>query len=65
MSYNGSMKYSATGGTGGANGSLSFKKQSPSRILGDYQMTMVNKAFKDFWEKAVMRNERKEEITVA
>ena len=45
MSYNGSMKYSGTGGTGGPNGSLSFKKHSPSKILGDYQMIMVNKAF--------------------
>ena len=42
------MKYSATGGTGGLNGSLSFKKHSPSKILGDYQMVMVNKAFQDF-----------------
>lgn len=48
MSYQGSMKYSATGGTGGPNGSLSFKKHSPSKVLGDYHMIMVNKAFQDF-----------------
>lgn len=45
MSYNGSIKYSATGGTGGHYGSLSFKKPGASRVLGDYQMSMVNKAF--------------------
>jgi hypothetical protein len=48
-SYNASKKYSATGGTGGENGSsLNRRLKNPSKVLGDYHMTMINKAFADF-----------------
>ena len=55
-SYYSSKKYSATGGTGGytdgngGNMSQSFhrKFKTPTKVLGDYQMVMVNKAFIDF-----------------
>ena len=47
-SFRSSNKYSATGGTGGPNAYLSFRKASSSRVLGDYHMAMVNKAFAEF-----------------
>ncbi len=54
-SYFSSKRYSATGGTGGAvysghnSSSNHFKKnKSPTKVLGDYHMMMINKAFKDF-----------------
>ena len=43
-SFYSSKKYSATGGTGGIN----HRSKSPSKVLGDYQMQMINKAFLDF-----------------
>lgn len=42
-----SKNYSATGGTG-EEVTLTRKKQNQSRVLGDYQMSMINKAFIEF-----------------
>jgi len=44
-SFYSSKKYSGTGGTGG---SYNRSKASPSKVLGDYQISMINKAFADF-----------------
>lgn len=46
-SFYSSNKYSATGGTGG-HASFHRKFKSPTKVLGDYQMVMINKALKDF-----------------
>ena len=45
-----SAKYSATGGTGGIMGLQNINRSgvSPTRVLGDFQMNMVNKAFENF-----------------
>jgi len=48
QSYYSSKKYSATGGTGGPHSSIIIKKHSPTKVLGDYHMIMINKAFADF-----------------
>ena len=42
-----SKKFSATGGTGGLSQNLA-KFKSPTKVLGDFQMVMINKAFIDF-----------------
>lgn len=49
QSFYSSKKYSATGGTGGPHSSIIIKKNSPTKVLGDYHMVMINKAFADFW----------------
>lgn len=43
-SFYSSKKYSGTGGTGGTN----YRSKSPGKVLGDYQISMINKAFADF-----------------
>ena len=47
-SFNSSKKYSATGGTGGGLAMSTRTKYTPTKVLGDYQLAMVNKAFADF-----------------
>ena len=57
-----------SGGTGRANPKLSGlkfaghksgghmrKHGSPSRVLGDFQMQIVNKAFADFWTQNIIK----------
>lgn len=53
--YYSSKKYSATGGTGGegalysgVNSYHNRKTRSPTKVLGDYHMVIINKAFVDF-----------------
>lgn len=47
-SYYSSKKYSATGGTGGLSSTVHRKIKMPTKVLGDYQLQMINKAFTDF-----------------
>ena len=43
-----SKKYSATGGTGGLSSTVHRKIKMPTKVLGDYQLQLVNKAFLNF-----------------
>ena len=48
-SVNSSKQYSATGGTGGeGSGFNRGRMKNPSKVLGDYHMKNINKAFIDF-----------------
>lgn len=47
-SYYSSKKYSATGGTGGLSSTVHRKIKMPTKVLGDYQLQLINKAFVDF-----------------